>query len=777
MSREITDTNQNRGKSADITIDSVVYQHSIRFLSLLMTIGMVLVAPAVAHGQGEKPAGPYRLRKPIILGVGAPDQAEFPLSRGVRISPNLEEPETHLTATSTKPSRGEIVPLNLKGLREFLTADGLNWEPEKALETFDVTLRLPKRAQPNRIRVGKPGDQDIDLSVTFRSDRIKFKQKPNDRIQEGQQEPDDLEFKIEHPERIPTGVSAGDFRVRFWNPKLEPQSGFELIFPVVIYGFGRVLEDVQFVESSVRVGASASVGLNIVSIGSNLGLGGGHLRLTHHPLAGDPSEGVRLPLPLAEGEVIVPRYDHRFGLSSDVPAPDEESTTNTTPDQPAEWWAHAAWRDEAIWQKLSESKIQEADLAIPPNLVRRHTLHLHLPDSFSLGTWTGEVDWDSGRLNDAALRGSLKKTIGGGLQVSHRVGWIGDRLVFRVVSAQPLGKRINLRITYPDQHTTAEIPLTRISKEDAEAHAGELSIYQGSFPERGSPGKKLDQSGGYSASVIGLEGDVEESLLLPTTFRTCFRLETRELQRNPELTIFTGPVPFDVYVLPPAFPGEPWKTTRKAAFEIAYDSGQLKEAKVRRLPIYRVPQPDRRGPRKLIQDPKQEIEVGVTPSGKDAQWNEHSLPPKDHQSWEISAEISSKDPPNAERRQLGVRQYEQRLLLVGKDANGDYFTRMWWLPLTVRVDDDWEHHKYFVVLLAVLGVFSVAGFGFWLRSRLASRHQTPERNEKGTSFSANDDFFGDTSSANPSPTGSAQFESPVQSSPAPAKTDDDWFNS
>lgn len=743
MSREITDTNQIRGTSAGVAINTVDFQQSIRFLCLLMTIGMVLAAPAVARGQGDKPAE-FHFKAPIVLAVGAADEKQFPLSRDVS------------------------VPLDLKGLSEFLTPDGLNWAPAEALKSFDVTLRHPQRIQPNRIRVGQPGDPDIDLSVTFASDRIK----------EGQ--PVKLKFKIERPERIPTGVSAGDFRVRFWDPKLEPQAGFELIFPVVVYGFGRVLEDVQFLESTVRVGASASVVLTILSIGSDLG--SGHLRLTHHPLTGDPSEGVRLPLPLAEGELIVPRYDSRFGPSSDAPALDEESITQTTPDQPAEWWVHAAWRDEALWQRLSPEVITDNVLTIEPKLVQRYRLELHLPDSFSLGTWTGEVDWEPGRRNDGAfvdkLRRSITAKIGGGLQVSHRVGWVGDRLVFRVVTERPIGERITVQITYPDQQFTAKVPLTlRVPKGAAGGHAGNLAIYQGIFPERGSTGKKLDQMGGYSASVIGLEGDVEESLGLPTTFRTCFRLETRELQRNPELTIFTGPVPFDVYVLPPAFPGEPWKTTRKAAFEVAYDSGQLNEAKVRRLPIYRVPQPDRRGPRKLIQDPKQEIEVAVTPSGKDARWNEHTLPPKDHQSWEISAEISPKDPPNAPRRQLGVRQYEQRLLFVGKDVNGNYFTRMWWLPLTVRVDDDWEHHKYFVVLLAVLGAFSVAGFGVWLRSRLASRRQIPERNEKGTSFSANDDFFGDTSSANPSPTGSAQFETPAQSSPAPAKTDDDWFNS
>ncbi|MCX7406653.1 MAG: hypothetical protein NTZ32_01055 [Planctomycetales bacterium] len=715
----------------------------------MLTLVVSFLSPQIGWTQPQnlsETEKPFAL-PPTFLGVGTVDSKQFPLSRD--ISENLK----------------------LNGLGDFLTEDGLNWAPAEALKTFRLTARIPipeRGEQPHCLRVGQPGDPDIDLEVKFPPESITEKD-PVVR----------MTFTIVRPERIPIGVFAGDLRLRFTNPKLEPKEGFELSWPVVIYVAGRALEDVRFLEPVVRVGAPASVIVTVLSIGPHLGVGTGNLRLNYQPLmAVPPQPGVRLPLPLPDMEPIVPRYDPRFGPASVAPAAEDgETAVATVVDQTVKWWAHGLWRDEALWQRVTTEPVNPADFAIPANLVNRHQLEVHLPDCFSLGDLKAEVDWDAGRKADAATPARLSKPatakIGSGLRIEHRVGWIGDRFKLRAVTAKPLGERLTAVVTYPDQQTTTNVTLNRVVPKGDGELSDDLTTYSGEFPERQLNGGKVNQSGVYSAQIIELEGGAGDTLHSPTTFRICFQLDTRPLQQHPELTIFASPIPLDVYFWRTPFSGSPWRTSHEKAVGMAFSGEQLVAARVRRLPIYRVIHSSGHSSRQVITDPQAEVEVSISPVGVAENDGVVNLPANKSLSWDISAAISPKDPLDAPRRQLGASYYEQRFLLIGQDAEGKYHTRVWWLPVRVRIDRDWEHHKYFVISLAVMGVVLVAGIGVWLRSRLSSS-AVRSAAEASVPVTATDDFFGDTPRSSPVSTAPTSSAAPMP--PPPPKPDDDWFN-
>ena len=268
-------------------------------------------------------------------------------------------------------------------------------------------------------------------------------------------------------------------------------------------------------------------------------------------------------------------------------------------------------------------------------------------------------------------------------------------------------------------------------------------------------------------------------------YKACFRINTRKMERHRALTIFASAIPLDEWLNKnPDISWNKdkicWNTELKDAFGVSFSNEELEDAKIRSLTTYRMngsrPQP--------ILRPNEEIELKFTTEAESTDSGSIVLPADRYLPYTILASISDKDPPDAPRRQLGTRQFRHLLLLTGKDAYGNYHTRTWYVPLRVRIDTDFEHYKWFYLLLAVVGVVALAAGIHWL---CKTKGTVAPIAETQLAVTAADDFFSDspaatiqskTSSATTSPSKIAKPPvKPQEASEPPAvKPTDDWEN-
>ena len=443
-------------------------------------MGFVLLAGVATTGlaqpgDGALDANTFKVEEPTVLGVGADENSDF-------------KPESTFER-------------NLKlddDLANFLTADGLNWNLSDVLKDFRLDPKFPEKSARKPLRVGEVGAPDIDIGIDFSPEPIKL----SDPVVR-------MTLRAIRPETIPIGVYSANLPIRFTNPKLEPKSGFVLSIPIVLYSFGRILEEPRFLSDVVRVGAPGSVEIRVVTIGDKPSLGTGELRVNYSPPVGKTEPGVRLRLPLPDKEPIVPLYDMRFGAASERSVPFEEVEATTDEVDSAEFWIHQRWRDGALWQREKiESVGKSGNLVLPPGLVNRHTIEIHLPDVFSLGGLKADIDWDPGRKshgeNPAKLTSHVEAPIKPGLLIQHHAGFIGDRLKLMAVAAKEAGDELTATVTGPDKQS-ANIVLTRRVPRDDGKSSLLWTTYVGEYPDRKTKGPSIDRAGGYSIQIVGPE--------------------------------------------------------------------------------------------------------------------------------------------------------------------------------------------------------------------------------------------------------------------------------
>ncbi len=746
----------------------------LTFLCLVVLLSAGNSGRSADDDPQQKPVGPH-VAQATVLGVNADDPERFPLERRTPIS------------------------LRLKGLEQFLAEGSLEWNPKEALATFELLERLPVNGQ-RRLIVRPEGDNTADIWVKFSSERIKADSKV------------DLVFSIRKPENVGAGVFSGDLKIRFRNANLIPEVGFDLLFPVHVVGYGRIIESVRFLEEQPHVGAPASLQINLLTVGSELGQG--RFRLLHQSQEGIAQIAARLPLPLRTTEPIVPRYDKRFGQFADVPA-DSESMPETevaaqTGDGGAEWAAHTAWRDSSVWERLRSVPVEAAEwkgVDVVKGIVQRHTLDLHLPDTFAMGKWDANLEWDqtpSGSAARPALKHTLSSAIGPGLRVLHRVGWLKDRILMEVVTPKELNPPPEVQVTYPNPAKVGQVTLTRRSAPESGA-ASKVISYIGAFPPRGSTEWSLDEFGDYSLRVSNAPtGD--ETLATPTTVRICFQRDVRELAQYPEFPLFASALPFDIWLWSPPHSGKAYYHSRSPAFRLQYSNQQLAEGRIRILPVYLVPECQRNAQRKLILDADRDDEVVIETTAETGTVSDGMivLPKDDWLPFTIKASTDKQDPPTSQRRQLGPRCYEQKLLFVASDASGALFTRVWTLPVRVRVDHEWEHNKWVFLSGGVIGGVVIAGAAAWWIARRRRRSRgwntdgepsparvtgdflsmsapepPPSHRDSGKANTGDAAWWGKKSPPTPPPpsTPAASEEPPTPPPPPPPPGGKNWYDS
>lgn len=665
--------------------------------------------------------------KATVLGVNAPDSQRFPQTRTADVS------------------------FRLKEFAPYLAGGGLNWNVKEALSTFELHERLPAKGT-RRLRVRPEGDSEADVWVRFPSGRITA---DTENL---------LTFEIRRPERVGAGAFTGDLIIRFSNENVIPPAGFQLKFPVHVVGFGRVIEEVAFLETPQRVGAPASVRVQILTIGSDLGHGA--FRLMHRTPENLSQLAARLTLPMSTPEPVIPRYDEHFGEFADVVSDTEplevETVDSDAEKSTAEWATHTEWRDAPLWQRPLKSRPIDGQewqgVAALQGVVERHVMDVQLPDSFAIGRWEAEVDWEQtpyGSTPRPDLQQQWECDIIPGLRVSQRTLWKGGNLAVELVSPVKFATEPDVQVTFPSGGKTATISL----KQKSATESGPVPRYRYLLTNVG-----LEQLGTYTLQVLNPPEGAPASMKEPVHVHVCFEVNDDELRAFPQMPLFASPTPYDVWIQAwmdaqssqrGRFGGKE-KHHRVRAISFRNATQEMKAGSIVVRPVYQLDDCQKRSTARRVSLPIAIRALPTSPAALDASSppaTRLELPKDEWKHLDIEAQLSS-----GEKLPLGQYCFEQRLQYIGQDADGNFYTCIKPVKLSVVLDHEWEHNKWVFLAMGGVGGLVVMGTGGWFLARQQkNRRALLSSGESGGGISG--DFLDMAQS--PRPTTTSASSSPV----------------
>ena len=502
-------------------------------------------------------------------------------------------------------------------------------------------------------------------------------------------QPGELIVAVSDPKSLQPGVYRGQLWTIAYNDEELIGRKLKLIWDIDVVVHGRRLIDGEFERvrrgDALRVGAPASIILDIETIGCDLGQG--FLKLDW--LSG-PQNHRALYVALPTEKPMDPLVDFQGGTDEGC---------------------HAQWRDFGIWSVVRAKSSPSLDDATNGDRQRYEVL-VAVPPCFLPGRMEAEVSWEQASV--APSPEPLRKHIASqpvlpGILVYPQMAFVNEPIAVVARTPQDLGSTLRLAVSGQFGRQTIELP------RQVHSGSGEPTFEYNTRYLPKSPGifqVEVPRDKGRDSRTVEL-GE-------PVVFRAGLGVSSAIPTR---IEVFAG--------IPPAwmFWSTGWKIAIRPACGFWYMPEYLKSARLETTGVFRGSAAGKLEAHKPQSDPLVKFDLHIPAAPKveafvsaEASRKAHPAEKKTNKAtaWALSGDgrdpllldlmidLNRQAPAGDPRHRVGGHAFVQRMLLHTEDVHGDESHRIVQVPLQLQVSTAWLYYRWLIGIIIAIVVLSLA---------------------------------------------------------------------